>query len=130
MSDELFTTKTAAPVAKEHEVRAVVAVLRKHQGWLTAREIAAVLGGQGESFERKVRVIAGVAAPTVVSYPGSPGYCFWNFCTVEEIERCIDAFDSQGRDMIRRGNVYRLAYYRRHREPIEVAVEQQPLALA
>jgi len=82
-------------------------------GWLTAAEIAALLGARVS--DRTVRKIASAAAPVVVSYPGSPGYKLWARCEVEEINHCIEAFESQGRDMMKRAVLYRQAYHRRFR---------------
>ena len=55
------------------------------------------------------------AMPQIVSYPGSPGYRLFQHCTIEEINHCIKAFESQGRDMLKRAVVYRQAYHRRFR---------------
>jgi hypothetical protein len=115
------------PVVKPHEVEALVGVLREAKGWLTAAELAALIGKPTASFERRIRAIANVAAPAVVSYPGSPGYRWWNACSIEEIDRCIAALDAQGREMMKRANVYRCAYYRRHREPVAVTAVQGEL---
>jgi len=108
--------KTPAPEVNPAEVEMVVKVLRSGAGWLTAREIAAGLGmGEFAVAERKVRKIASVAAPRIVSFPGSPGYKLWELCTVAEIDHCIEAFESQGRDMLERAILYRQAYHRRFR---------------
>ncbi|MES2697310.1 MAG: hypothetical protein V4773_27845 [Verrucomicrobiota bacterium] len=86
---------------------------RREHGWLTAKEIAAQMGaGIGD---RQVREIASAAAPAVVSYPGSPGYKLWQLCSVEEINHAIEAFESQGSDMLKRAVTYRRAYHRRFR---------------
>lgn len=131
MNEEQLTlpVPTPAPTVKAYQVRAVIVVLRRNRGWMTAKEIAAALGNQSQAFERRVRAVASVAAPTVVSYPGSPGYKFWDFCAVEEIDHCINALEAQGKDMIKRANVYRMAYHRKHREPAEIDL-QPTLALA
>lgn len=110
--------KLPEPAVKAVEVEAFVAVLRgakvpeEAKGWLTAAQIAALREGW---TERKVRAIASVACPVVVSFPGSPGYKLWALCSVEEIHHCIEAFESQGRDMYRRALTYRRAYHRRFR---------------
>jgi hypothetical protein len=130
MSTEQLTlaVPSPAPKVKPEQVRAVLVVLRRNRDWMTAPEIAAELGHQTPAFERLVRRCASVAAPSIVSYPGSPGYKFWDFCSVEEIDHCINSFEAQGKDMIKRANVYRLAYHRKHREPAEGHV-QEALAL-
>ncbi len=89
-------------------------------GWLTAKKIAARIG-EG-STDRRVRKIASAAAPAVVSFPGSRGYKLWQLCSVEEINHCIEAFESQGRDMLKRSVLYRRAYHKRFRglaQPIQ-----------
>ena len=60
-------------------------------GWLTAAEIGAKL----DASDRFVRKAASAARPAVVSYPGSPGYKLWQLCTIEEINHCIEAIESQ-----------------------------------
>lgn len=49
-------------------------------GWLTRRQIAAVLGWT----ERKVRAVAS-ADKRFISFPGSPGYKLRSDCTREEM---------------------------------------------
>lgn len=82
-------------------------------GWFTAAEIATKLGDDWS--DREVRKVASAAGAGIVSFPGSPGYKLWGECTVAEIDHCIDAFESQARDMIKRAHGYRLAYHRRFR---------------
>lgn len=89
----------------------------KKKGWKTAEDVAAFLvrcGSEGWN-ERKVRATARVAAPVIVSYPGSPGYKLWADCKVEEIDHAINAFESQAKDMTARAMLYRSAYHRRFR---------------
>ncbi len=101
------------PEVSVEEVQLLVAVLREAGGWVTAKEIA-VLMGEGAN-ERSVRLIASAACPAVVSYPGSRGYKLWQLCEIAEINHCIEAFESQGSDMIKRAVLYRQAYHRRFR---------------
>jgi hypothetical protein len=101
------------PDVSPAQVEQLVAVLRAAGGWLTAREIAATMG-EGTS-DREVRAIASAACPAVVSFPGSKGYKLWQLCTVAEITHAIEAFESQGSDMIKRAVLYRQAYHRRFR---------------
>jgi hypothetical protein len=118
MADDQLTlaVKTQAPEVNPAEVEMVVKVLCTAARWATAREIANSLGmREGTTAERHVRAIASAAAPRIVSFPGSPGYKLWELCSVAEIDHCIDALEAQGRDMIKRANVYRLAYHRRFR---------------
>ena len=85
----------------------------KRGGWATAAELAAQLG---EDFsDRWVRKVASAAVPAIVSFPGSRGYKLWQLCTVEEVAHCIESFESQGSDMIKRAVLYRRAYHRRFR---------------
>lgn len=86
-------------------------VLSEKNEWLTAEELAALL----KFNDRKVRKVAAAAMPQVVSYPGSPGYRLFSACTLEEINHCIEAFQSQGRDMFKRSSLYLQAYHRRFR---------------
>lgn len=101
------------------EIEQLVAVLREAGAWLTAKEIAARIGDGAN--ERSVRAIASAACPAIVSFPGSRGYKLWQLCSVAEINHCIEAFESQGRDMIKRAVVYRQAYHRRFRGTPAVA---------
>lgn len=91
-------TERAAPAAQPADVARVAAILAA-RGALTAAEIAAALGWPaGENSKRKVRAIARAARPGIVSFPNSDGYKLWEQCTVDEIERCIAAFDSAIRE--------------------------------
>lgn len=99
--------------ADQHREAMIPGKRRPPAGWMTAAEIASVMGD--ETTDRDVRAIASVACPAVVSYPGSPGYKLWQLCTLEGINHCIDAIESQARDMLKRSVMYRQAYYRRFR---------------
>lgn len=99
------------PAVSPEDVARLLAVLREAGGWLTAKEIAARMP-EGTS-DREVRAVASAACPQVVSFPGSKGYKLWLLCTVAEIDHAIGAFESQGRDMIKRAVLYRQAYHRR-----------------
>lgn len=113
--------KLPAPAVTPEQVEQLVAVLRKGAGWMTAEAIALALPRKGTEEkprlvpEREVRKIASAAAPAVVSFPGSPGYKLWAFCTVDEISHAINSFEAQASDMIKRANLYRQAYHRRFR---------------
>ena len=95
-------------------MKRLVDILREHKGWITRRELAVYFGG-GDKADRMIRAIAEVSAPVIVSFPGSPGYRLWDFCTIEEINRCVDTFESSGRKQLLRGHVYRMALHRRFR---------------
>jgi len=102
-----------APEFSAEEIDRLVQVLRDAGDWITAKEIAARMG---EGFtDRTVRAMASATRPAVVSFPGSKGYKLWHLCTLAEINHCIEAFESQGRDMLKGGVIYRQAYHRRFR---------------
>jgi len=103
--------RTPAPLVTPEEVARMVAELGFKDEWQTAVQLAEALSLN----DRKVRAIAAAAMPQIVSFPGSPGYRLFHHCTVEEINHCIDAFESQGRDMLKRAVLYRQAYHRRFR---------------
>ena len=115
--------KLPEPAVSAAEIEQLVAVLRelsrrptdpdRKPGWFTAAEIATEMGD--DATDRHVRKLASAACPAVVSFPGSPGYKLWQLCSVDEIDHCIAAFESQGRDMMKRGILYRPAYHRRFR---------------
>lgn len=108
--------KLKAPRLDPVDVEKLVEVLRRARVWVTARQICEILYGQSsDALERRVRLSASAAVPEVVSYPGSPGYRLWSECTVDEITHCIESFESQGRDMLKRAVAYRIAYHRSHR---------------
>jgi hypothetical protein len=116
-ADELALTLPTPEVSLD-EIEQLVGVLRQApdaeaDGWLTAVEIAAKMG-KGVT-DRKVRKIASAACPAVVSFPGSKGYKLWQRCTVAEVTHCIEAFESQGKDMMKRAVLYRRAYHRTFR---------------
>ena len=111
----VLAVKTPAPEVSPEQVERLVAVLReadkKENYWMTAQQIA----GRLDLSERLTRKIASASAPTIVSYPGSPGYKLWSLCTIEEINHAIESFEAQARDMIKRAHLYRMAYHRRFR---------------
>ncbi len=108
-----LSVRTGAPAISPEDVAKLVCSLHELAGWATAADLAEYLG-EGYN-DRKVRAIAAAAMPQIVSYPGSPGYRLFQHCTIEELDRCIDAFESQGRDMLKRAVLYRQAYHRRFR---------------
>jgi hypothetical protein len=119
--------ETVAPVVRATHVKALVHELRKAGDWCTRKQLAALIGDGKPAWERKVRAIASVSAPQVVSFPGSPGYKLLSACTEEEIEHCIHALRAQATDMGRRANLYQHALnQRRTGRTVEV---QESLAL-
>lgn len=101
------------PDVSPADVARLIAVLDDIGGWISAKEIAARMA-EGTT-DREVRAIANAARPAVVSYPGSPGYKLWQLCSVEEINRCIEAFEHQAKEMMKCGVLYRQAYHKRFR---------------
>jgi hypothetical protein len=106
-----LSVRTPAPTVTPDEVARLVAELGFKTEWQTALQLAEALSIN----DRKVRAIAAAAMPQIVSFPGSPGYRLFQHCTIEEINKCIAAFESQGSDMFKRATLYRQAYHRRFR---------------
>ncbi len=105
--------RTPAPAVSMDDVRHLVTVLREADQRLSAAQICEVMFGVvTESQKRKVRAIASAARPRVVSFPGSPGYALWEWCTIDEIRHAIEAMEEQGQGMIKDANVYRVALHR------------------
>lgn len=118
-----------APAVTDAEIDRLVSILHAHQGWITRRALADSFGG-GDKAERQIRAIAEAAAPDVVSYPGSPGYRHWDHCTVAEIDRAIETFESSAKKLLQRAHQYRKAYYRRARAATSSGTAQACLSLA
>lgn len=117
MIDQLPLTglRTPAPSITPEDVKLVVQVLREVGRWMTAADLVVHLGSRSGFSDRKVRAVAAAAMPQIVSYPGSPGYRLFQHCTIDEINHCIEAFESQGSDMLKRAVEYRRAYHKRFR---------------
>ena len=105
-----FDEPSPAPIATAEEVEWLVMLLRG-KGWMKAAQIE--IAARGTKNERKIRAIARAAAPGIVSYPGSPGYKLWVECSVEELNHCLNAWDSQIRDNTVRRTLYSRAYHAR-----------------
>lgn len=132
MSTEVITTDPAAsmaPAVKMCHVRALTGTLKQVSRWITRKELAAELGDSTPAFERKLRAVASVAAPVVVSYPGSPGYKHFDAASDQEIEHCIAAFRASASDQTRRANLYQNALNRRRKMAGPVAVQAELFAL-
>ncbi len=113
MVDQLqLSLRSPAPAVTQEDVAVLVNVLSDRTIWVTAGDLALQMPGY---TDRKIRAIAAAAMPQIVSYPGSPGYRLFQHCTIEEINHCIESFESQGRDMLKRAVLYRQAYHRRFR---------------
>lgn len=99
---------TGGPVVTPRDVQLLMKVLEGGV-WMTASEIAHHTGDS----DRKIRAIASAACPQVISYPGSPGYRLMSACTIEEINHCIAALQSQGTEMLKRAALITRAYHQR-----------------
>ena len=104
------------PDVAPEDVARLVAILSKadpakSKGWLTARDIVALIGPEVD--ERSIRATANAACPAVISYPGSPGYKLIARCTVAEIQHAIAAFQSQGMEMLKRAQLISRGYHSR-----------------
>lgn len=108
---DLPAQTTGGRVVSPEDVARLVKILTEAEGWLTAREIAARIGPPAN--ERGIRAAANAACPQVISYPGSPGYRLMSACTIEEINHCIAAIQSQGTEMLKRANLITRAYHKR-----------------
>lgn len=106
-----LSSPKAGPVVTSEQVERLVKILEDDGGWVCASDIGG-RAGAGMS-DRTIRAAANAACPQVISYPGSPGYKLMKFCTVEEINHCIAAFQSQGTEMLKRANLITRAYHRR-----------------
>lgn len=110
--------KVSAPKIAPEDVERLVSALDQAGGRMSGTELAERIYGQGtEGLKRRVRAIAKAARPRVVSFPGSDGYQLWERCTIEEIQHGIEALESQGKDMIREANIFRMALHRGFRGP-------------
>lgn len=113
---ELPLRHSAAPEVSIADVERLVKVLSNAGKQLTASEIALqVYGLVTEDNKRKIRAVAAAARPRIVSFPGSPGYKLWEACTIEEINHCIETFNSSGREALKIAVTYSLALHRRYR---------------
>ena len=104
---------TPVPQVSSRNVRDLVAVLKREGKWRTRRELAVELGNGKPSWERKVRRIASVARPVVVSFPGSPGYCHLDAVSDDELQHCINAHKVVAKDAAYSAEVYQAALEKR-----------------
>jgi hypothetical protein len=88
----------AAPLQEEAETELVLAYLQANPGFHTARVLSAALN----LTDRQIRRAAEMANPTIVSGPGSPGYCHFQHCPAEKIAHIADTLRSQARLMLAR----------------------------
>ena len=95
---DLQFPSAAAPLQPDSEAELLIAYLLANPGFHTARELTAALG----LTDRAIRKAAELSNGTIVSGPGSPGYCHITYCSVEEISRIKAALRSQARHMLAR----------------------------
>lgn len=91
-----FSAPPASP--PETEVQRLVAWLRDHPGFHTARNLAAAL----ELSDRKIRQLAEHSDGMIISGPGSPGYQHLHHCSAGDLAHIADTLRSQAISMLRR----------------------------
>lgn len=113
---QLIRQRPLTSTKRQQQLQRVVELLGKKAAWMEATDIAKEFGANATaSFKRRMRELAEIGAPVIVSYPGSPGFKHWNSASVDEINHAIEAHESQGKLHFKRANVYRMAYHRRFR---------------
>jgi hypothetical protein len=95
---DLCFAAAAAPLQEEAETELVLAYLQANPGFHTARVLSAALG----LTDRQIRRAAELASGTIVSGPGSPGYCHITHCSLEQLDHIRNTLRSQARHMLRR----------------------------
>ncbi len=98
MFDQASFDFTAPPAPPVGEVECLVAWLRQHAGFHTARQLCAAL----DLSDRKVRLLAAASDGLIISGPGSPGYCHLDHCPAEQLAHIADTLRSQARQMLGR----------------------------
>lgn len=89
---------TAPPAPPPGEVEILVAYLKNHPGFHTARELAQALA----YTDRRIRQIAEASDGLIISGPGSPGYCHLHHCPSKQLAHIADTLRSQARRMLAR----------------------------
>jgi hypothetical protein len=103
----------SAPAASIHDAERLVSALEASADWTSAADLAlALYGSATPGNKRRVRVIARAVGDGIVSFPGSPGYKLWQLCTVDELHRCVAAWESQTVEMRHVRDLYRRRLYR------------------
>ena len=123
MLDQASFDFTAPPAPADDEVERLVLYLISNPGFHTARRIESAL----DLSDRRIRQLAEAARGTIISGPGSPGYCHIDHCPLEKLSHIAAAQLSQGRAMIRRSlQTSRLAHARIHHAFPPNTNNQQP----
>lgn len=112
---------TPVPQVMAAHVRGLLAVLKRLARWAKGDELAREMASNGRNWERKVRRIASVARPVVVSYPGSPGYCHLDAVTDEELAHCVAAHRAVSKDHAFSADLYQAALDKRRAERARLA---------
>lgn len=89
---------TAPPSPAPGEVEILTAYLQQNPGFHTARQLAHALA----YTDRQIRQFAELSDGSIISGPGSPGYCHITHCDPETIGHIADTLRSQARRMIAR----------------------------
>lgn len=89
---------TAPPAPPAGEVEILVAYLKNHPGFHTAKQLAEALA----YTDRRIRQIAEASDGLIISGPGSPGYCHLHHCPSEQLAHIADTLRSQARRMLAR----------------------------
>lgn len=89
---------SAPPSPAPGEVEILTAYLRNHPGFHTAKQLAQALA----YTDRQIRQIAEQSDGSIISGPGSPGYCHITHCDPETIGHIAETLRSQARRMIAR----------------------------
>jgi hypothetical protein len=94
---QLELTDQRPAIALRSRLEELLEVLKADGGWMSRR----VLEGRGFG-ERELRMLCELdSAGSILSYPGAPGYKFFDLATVQELERSR-ALLNQGKKMIAR----------------------------
>ena len=112
---ELNLRQKSARAVNRDSVEELCGLLRGRE-WTTARDLQRLRPLWSERF---IRLLANASEGRVLSYPGSPGYRLAEGAEIAEIAHASAALIAQGKDMWRRGIIFRrLAGLRRAEEAI------------
>lgn len=95
---DLCFPSAAAPLQADPETERVLSYLRDNPGFHTAREMIATLN----LTDRQIRKAAELSNGSIVSGPGSPGYCHITHCPPKQLDHIRNTIRSQAKHMLRR----------------------------
>lgn len=100
MNDQLHLQfpSAAAPLQPDQEAERLITYLLENPGFHTAKEITNHLN----LTDRQIRKAAELSNGSIVSGPGSPGYCHINHCPLETLNHIRNTIRSQARHMLNR----------------------------